>query len=113
VRVRDVLDQTTPDHKLVIVGDAAMHPGELLGSGEWEYYASAGAREGENMPGVRWLGLLQDHFRRSVWLNPDEPRYWRGGTAEAIGKIFPMYALTLDGLGEAVAHLSKGVPSLR
>jgi uncharacterized protein with von Willebrand factor type A (vWA) domain len=111
VAVRDVLEQTTPDHKLVIVGDAAMHPGELLGSGDWEYHA--GGDRGENMPGVRWLALLHDHFRRSVWLNPDEPRYWRGGTAEAIANIFPMYALTLDGLGEAIAHLSKGVPSQR
>jgi uncharacterized protein len=111
VRVRDVFDQTSPDHKLVIVGDAAMHPGELLGSGDWEYYS--GGREGENMAGVRWLAHLAGHYRRSVWLNPDEPRYWRGGTAETIGKIFPMYPLTLDGLGEAIAHLSKGVPTQR
>jgi uncharacterized protein with von Willebrand factor type A (vWA) domain len=109
VQVRDVLEACTPEHKLVVVGDAAMHPGELLGSGDWEYYSST--RQEENMAGVRWLTLLHDHFRRSVWLNPDEPRYWRGGTAEAIGKIFPMYALTLDGLGEAIAYLSKGAPS--
>jgi hypothetical protein len=45
-----------------------------------------------------------------VWLNPDPPIYWRGGTCELIAKVFPMFQLTLDGLGEAVAHLSKGDP---
>ena len=112
IRVRDVLDACGPDHKLVIVGDAAMHPGELLGSGDWDYYSAADAH-GEHMAGVRWMTLLHDHFRRSVWLNPDEPRYWRGGTAETLASIFPMYALTLDGLEQAVAYLSKGVPSQR
>ena len=111
VQVREVLDACSPEHRLVVVGDAAMHPGELLGAGDWEYYSKAS--QGENMAGIRWLTLLHDHFRRSVWLNPDEPRYWRGGTAEAIAKIFPMYPLTLDGLGEAVAHLSKAAPSSR
>ena len=27
-----------------------------------------------------------------------------------LAKVFPMYPLTLDGLGEAMAHLSKGTP---
>jgi hypothetical protein len=27
-----------------------------------------------------------------------------------LSKVFPMYALTLDGLTEAVGHLSKGNP---
>jgi uncharacterized protein with von Willebrand factor type A (vWA) domain len=109
VRVRDVLEACGPEHKLVVVGDAAMHPGELLGSGDWDYHSRGDG--GEPMPGVRWMTLLHDHFRRSVWLNPDDPRYWRGGTAETLSRIFPMYALTLDGLEEAVAYLSKGVPS--
>ena len=30
--VREVLDQVTPEWKLVMVGDAAMHPAELLGN---------------------------------------------------------------------------------
>ena len=97
-----------PETKLIMVGDAAMHPGELLGVGDFDYYSSR--REGEHMPGLRWMMLLADHFRRTVWLNPDEPHYWRGGTAETIGKVFPMFALTLDGLTEAIAHLSKGEP---
>ena len=62
------------------------------------------------MTGLRWMMLLHDHFRRSVWLNPDEPNYWRGGTAETLGKVFPMFPLTLDGLSDAIGQLSKGAP---
>jgi uncharacterized protein len=108
-RVQDVLDQVTADWKLVMVGDAAMHPAELLGAGDWEYYTARGNGEG-GMPGVKWMMLLADHFRRAAWLNPDPPTYWRNGTAEMLSKVFSMFALTLDGLTEAVAHLSKGNP---
>ena len=106
-RVLDVLDQCNTEWKLVIVGDASMHPAELLGAGDWEYYARANASE-EAMPGIRWMMRLQEHFRRAVWLNPEPPSYWRGGTAEALSGIFSMFPLTLDGLGEAIGHLSKG-----
>ncbi|WP_394835152.1 VWA domain-containing protein [Pendulispora rubella] len=106
IRVRDVLDQCHADYKLVIVGDAAMHPGELLGGGDWSYYSSHPSEK--SMPGIRWMQLVADHFRKSAWLNPDPPQYWKGGTAEALSQIFPMYQMTLDGLGEAIAHLSRG-----
>lgn len=105
VPLKDVLEQCGPEWKLVLVGDAAMHPTELLGAGDWEYYTRGG---GEMMPGIRWLMRLADHFRRAAWLNPDPPAYWRGGTAEQIEKVFPMFQLTLDGLGEAISHLSRG-----
>ncbi|MEI7891515.1 MAG: VWA domain-containing protein [Myxococcales bacterium] len=106
VKVRDLLERLTPEWKLVVVGDAAMHPAEILGHGDWHF--SSDRTHGEAMPGIKWLMLLVDFFHHGVWLNPDPPSYWRGGTAEAISKVFPMYQLTLDGLGEAVAHLSRG-----
>ncbi len=103
LQVRDVLDKCSPEHKLVLVGDASMHPAELLGSGDWEYYRG---RTGESKTGVQWMQLLADHFKKAAWLNPDPPSYWRGGTAEALAGVFRMFPLTLDGLGEAVRHLS-------
>jgi uncharacterized protein with von Willebrand factor type A (vWA) domain len=62
----------------------------------------------DSMAGVRWMQLLGDHFERAAWLNPDPPSYWRGGTAETLASIFSMFPLTLEGLGEATKHLSKG-----
>jgi uncharacterized protein with von Willebrand factor type A (vWA) domain len=106
VKVRDVLEKCGPEWKLVLVGDAAMHPAELLGGGDW--YFSKDEIGGEAMHGIQWMMLLADHFKRAVWLNPDPPNYWRGGTAEMLAKTFAMYPLTLDGLGEAIGHLSKG-----
>jgi len=111
VRLRDLLLHCTREWKLVMVGDAAMHPAELLGGGDW--YASRDELGGEAMHGIRWMQLLADHFDKSVWLNPDPPNYWRGGTAEMLSSVFQMFPLTLEGLGEAMAHLSKGAPRRR
>jgi len=121
IRIREVLDLVSHEWKLVVVGDAAMHPAELLGGGDYEYYAQSmgatsgreGSQKDEPMAGIRWMMLLADFFRKSVWLNPDPPNYWRGGTAEALTKVFSMYPLTLDGLGDAISHLSKGAPTAR
>ena len=104
--VDDLLHEVGPEWKLVIVGDAAMHPAELLGAGDYEYYATG--HHGPPQTGLKWLTKLADHFRRTAWLNPDPPNYWRGGTAEEIGKVYSMFHLTLDGLGDAITHLSKG-----
>lgn len=104
VRLADLFAETDDRYKLVMVGDAAMHPMELLGTAPW-HAPDEGVR---GMSGFAWLSELKDHYPRAVWLNPDPPRYWQGGTCELIGTIFPMYQLTLDGLGEAVAKLSGG-----
>lgn len=106
VRIDDLLHELGAEWKLVMVGDAAMHPTELLGAGDYEYYATG--QHGPARTGLQTLVRLADHFRRSAWLNPDPPTHWRGGTAEHIARVFPMFSLTLDGLGEAITHLSKG-----
>lgn len=105
-QVDDLLHEVGPEWKLVMVGDAAMHPAELLGAGDYEYYATG--HHGSPQTGLKWLTKLADHFRRAAWLNPDPPTYWKGGTAEEIGKVYSMFHLTLDGLGDAITHLSKG-----
>lgn len=92
-------------YHLVVVGDAAMHPGELHSDGPW-YQGDHGGEA--RLTALKWFELLAEHFKRSVWLNPDNPRYWYGGTVEEIGAVFPMFPLTLQGLGEAIKHLSKG-----
>ena len=103
--VRELLDQFGPEWKLVLVGDAAMHPAELLGAGDWEYWRT-GQQGDTAKPGIRWLTEIYDHFKKSAWLTPEPPSYWRGGTAEMIAGVYRMFPLTLEGLGEAVQHLS-------
>jgi uncharacterized protein with von Willebrand factor type A (vWA) domain len=100
VAVTDVLNACDPSYKLIVVGDALMHPSELFqGGSHWSY------EEWSETPGVGWLDLMARHFRKTAWLNPEPENYWRG-TAATIQKIFPMYRLSLDGLAEAVAHLT-------
>ena len=88
------------DYKLVLVGDASMAPYELLGA--------PGYGEEGKTPGVAWLMALREHFERSVWLNPDGIGEVGHPTVDAIRSIFPMYALTLEGLGQAVGELLRG-----
>jgi uncharacterized protein with von Willebrand factor type A (vWA) domain len=110
-RVVDLVAELDDRYKLVMVGDASMHPGELLGTGPWDLSQRDAAFK--DVTGVGWFSMLADHFHRAVWLNPEPPQYWRGGTPEVIGGIFPMFHLTLDGLSDAVAHLSRGSASRR
>ncbi len=51
---------------------------------------------------------LASHFDRAAWLNPEPVQYWQGNTIDYVRQVFPMFELTLDGLGEAVGHLVKG-----
>ena len=91
-------------YQLVVVGDAAMHPGELHSDGPWYRAHEVGD---ERLTALRWFQLLADHFERCVWLNPDNPKYWYG-TVQELNRVFPMFPLTLEGLGEAVQQLSRG-----
>jgi uncharacterized protein with von Willebrand factor type A (vWA) domain len=103
IEVPRLVDQLNGRWKVIFVGDAAMAPGELLGTGPW------GSLPGErSLSGLDWLTFIHERFERSVWLNPDPPEYWNGGTAKAISEVIPMHHLTLEGLAEAMAHLSKG-----
>ncbi|MEI7672632.1 MAG: hypothetical protein WCK00_11015, partial [Deltaproteobacteria bacterium] len=92
-----------PDTRLIIVGDAAMAPYELVGANGSLYVGQKGSQSGEAR-----LKFLARTFRHAVWLNPQEEAGWGyTWTIEAIGKIFPMFELTLDGLERAVQHLMK------
>ena len=106
VQIRDIIADCGPHYKLVMLGDALMAPYELLGTSSY-------GGEDAQVAGVSWLNILRDHFPRSVWLNPENPRDWRGNSCEVIASVFPMFALTLDGLSEAVRELSKGAQRLK
>jgi uncharacterized protein len=100
VKVPDLIAEHGKHYKLVLVGDASMAPYELLGSPGW-------GEEGK-VPGLAWMMALREHFERSVWLNPDGIGGVPHPTVDAIAKVFPMFALTLDGLGQAVHELVRG-----
>jgi len=90
-----------PRWKVMVVGDAAMHPAELL-----EPYGNIDPRRMTATRGIDWLARIADHFDRAVWMNPDPPEAWDGiHTTRAIRRLFPMFHLSADGLAEAVGAL--------
>ncbi len=96
----DLLRRLDSRWKLVLVGDAAMHPAELL-----EPYGNIDPRRTSPTPGVAWLQRMATHFERSVWLNPEGPAYWEADTTRIIRRLFPMFHLSVDGLTAAVQAL--------
>src|SRR4030042_1748799 len=87
--------------RLIIVGDAAMAPYELMGENGSLYLGQNDSKRSEER-----LKLLARTFRHAVWLNPQPESSWGyTWTIGAIGKIFPMFELTLDGLDKAVQNL--------
>jgi uncharacterized protein with von Willebrand factor type A (vWA) domain len=98
------LSRLDPHSRLIIVGDASMAPTELEHpQGSIYYY------ERQSKPAIEKLMFLSRLFRHSVWLNPMvqfAPDYSRGPyTVRRIATIFPMFALSLDGLERAVTRL--------
>jgi hypothetical protein len=99
----DLIGESSRDERLVVVGDALMHPAELLSAGGALYYY-----KDSRSPGIASLRRLGDHFRRTAWLNPEPERFWPRSTAEMIASVIPMWTLTLDGLDRAVRYLVGG-----
>jgi uncharacterized protein with von Willebrand factor type A (vWA) domain len=97
-----LLNSYGPDYKLVIVGDAAMSPYEIMEPG-------GSVEHWNEEAGVVWLKRLVSTWRRAVWINPVRKTNW--GYTQSIALIRDvmeqrMYPLTLAGLDEAVSELS-------
>ncbi|HYD47866.1 MAG TPA: VWA domain-containing protein [Terriglobales bacterium] len=100
VPTADILRRLNPHWKVVFVGDAAMHPAELL-----QPYGNIDPRRAAGTPGIDWLHRIADHFERSVWINPEKQAYWDADTCRIIRRLFPMYYLSVDGMSDAVRAL--------
>lgn len=97
----DLFRRLNPDWKVMIVGDAAMHPAELL-----EPYGNIDPRRMTGTRGIDWLRRIDEHFERVVWLNPETQDAWQQyETVGVIRKIFPMFHLSIDGIAQAVKAL--------
>jgi uncharacterized protein len=99
VPVAELFAETNRTWKLIVVGDALMAPWELMERSGWNDH---------DAEGIVWLMRLRETFPQSAWLNPEPQSGWFQTTIEVVKKVFPMYPLTLTGLGEAVDQLSRG-----
>jgi uncharacterized protein with von Willebrand factor type A (vWA) domain len=97
----DLLRRLGERWKVLFVGDAAMHPAELMSE-----RGNINPRYTADTRGIDWLLRIREHFERSVWLNPSPAADWeRTHTTGVIRSLFPMYSLTPDGIQDAVAAL--------
>jgi uncharacterized protein with von Willebrand factor type A (vWA) domain len=95
------------NYKLILVGDARMAYSELFEvNGCIDYFST------NDKPGLDWLTRIRDHFPHSVWLNPTHKNFWGHYTVDTIGKVFPMYELTIDGLKDAIKALTSKTRNL-
>ena len=95
-----LLDTLESDYKVLLVGDARMASYELTERWGAIYYY-----ERNEIPGIARLQRIAEHFTHAVWLNPEDQRFWIHPTVRAIGKLFPMFPLTLEGLEEGTKKL--------
>ncbi|MBW1650045.1 MAG: hypothetical protein JRJ44_05125 [Deltaproteobacteria bacterium] len=90
-----------PETRLIIVGDASMANYELMAT-DGSIYIDMRSRK----PSIERLKFLSETFAHSVWLNPLPKKSWGyTHTISAIGGIFKMFELSLEGLEKAVAYL--------
>jgi hypothetical protein len=104
VPTQEIITGHDPDWRIIIVGDAYMHPGELTMS-------TANWWDGRSGPvGLTWLAKLADRFGRAAWLNPEPVDLWEAPTIAEIRRVFPMFPLTLEGL-DAMVHALRRPPT--
>lgn len=99
----DVLRKYGSDYKVIFVGDAAMATYEITHSGGSIDFMN---RE----PGSNWLKRFTEHFDKAVWLNPTPKEYWEHTHSTKIIQDLMtdrMYPLSLKGMEEAMAYLSR------
>jgi uncharacterized protein with von Willebrand factor type A (vWA) domain len=94
-----LFSETDRRYKLIIVGDALMAP--------WELMSRSGWADDHDWEGATWLMKLAEHYPSAAWLNPEPTNSWWQTTIEVVRRVFPMYPLTLEGLGEAVGSLTR------
>jgi uncharacterized protein with von Willebrand factor type A (vWA) domain len=99
----DVMHKFGHDHKLVIVGDAAMSPYEIT-------HAGGSIEHMNEEPGAAWIERLTTTYPAAVWLNPTPEQYWGHSHSTMTLKALMherMYPLTLEGLDDAMRELSR------
>ncbi|HIJ63081.1 MAG TPA: VWA domain-containing protein [Rhodospirillaceae bacterium] len=91
------------DYKLIMVGDAAMSPYEIV-------YPGGSVEHWNEETGSVWMKRLLSAFPHAVWLNPTPHAAWQYSQSTAMisqlmnGRMFP---LTLAGLEGAMRELSR------
>jgi hypothetical protein len=109
VSVGTIYKKYPKETRFVFVGDACMNPYELFSKRHayFEYYYKSQSTKEEVLSGEERLKSWKEHFPYTIWLNPENKRYWSHETISAIWDIMPMFPLTKEGLRLAVKKLKS------
>ena len=104
MKTLDLMNMFDSNYKVVLVGDAAMAPSELLVPNGIIYW-----NQSNEEPGLTWLQRIAKKYPYSVWLNPISEKHWDTAygarTIQIVREVFPMFELTLEGLERAIKKL--------
>jgi hypothetical protein len=103
VSLQQIMRTYGHDYKLVIVGDAAMSPYEIVQAGGSIDHWNAES-------GATWLQHLLHVYPAAAWLNPEpEPDWEQIHSIQMIRQMMGnrMYPLTLEGLDECMRQLTR------
>ena len=99
----DILHKYSHDYKVIFVGDASMSPYEIVQPG-------GSVEHWNDEAGELWMRRLREVYDKVIWLNPVPEDEWQYTQSVSITHQLlegPMYPLTLKGLEEGMAYLSK------
>ncbi|APE05314.1 MULTISPECIES: vWA domain-containing protein [Alteromonas] len=103
IPIWDIIHRYGKDYKVIFVGDATMGPYEIT-------YPGGSVEHWNEEAGSVWMQRLLNHFSNAVWLNPQAENYWPYYSSIKIMREImedKMYALTLEGLTDAIKGLSR------
>ena len=99
----DVMHKYSADYRVIFIGDASMSPYEISQAG-------GSVEHWNEEAGHTWMKRLLATYEKVVWLNPTPAQQWQWTASIAyINTMLAghMYPLTLHGLEDGMAYLSK------
>lgn len=99
----EILNKYPHDYKVIFVGDATMAPYEIT-------HAGGSVEHWNEEPGAAWLARFKALYPKLVWINPTPQETWEYSTSVGLTRELvegQMYPLTLRGLEDGMAFLSK------
>lgn len=103
IPTHDVLHTYGSDYKVIFVGDATMGPYEIS-------HKFGSVEHMNEEPGYVWMQRVRATYDKVIWLNPTLKEHWQYTQSIEMTRQLvddKMYPLTLAGLDEAIAYLSR------
>ena len=103
IYTEDIIHKYSADYNVILVGDATMAPYEITNPGgsieHWNEEA-----------GALWMKRMVGIYDKLIWLNPVPEEHWEYSASVELTRSLVednMFPLTIRGLEESMAYLSK------